>query len=135
MASGGAATIIDPMHVTQFNTDEWKAIINEANRNEMVVAAHAHGRDAIARCIDLGVTTIEHGTSLDDDLAQKMVRKKCYLVPTAWSGDFMLGQMDTVSSSPDKLIKAVENSKKSIKMCNKKWCDNHCWNRCWNGWR
>ena len=83
MASGGAATIIDPIDVTQFNEDERKAIIREAKRNNMTVAAHAHGRDAIARCIELGVTTIEHGTSLDDDLAQKMVKHNVYFVPTA----------------------------------------------------
>eukprot|EP01083_Nonionella_stella_P089206 248868_1 len=115
MASGGAATIIDPIHITQFNRDEWKAIINEANRNEMVVAAHAHGSDAIARCIELGVTTIEHGTGLNDDLAKKMVDKGCCLVPTRWAGDYMLRQMGTVSSAPDKLIQAVEASKRSLK--------------------
>eukprot|EP00483_Globobulimina_turgida_P001557 UN01559 len=81
----------------------------------MVVAAHAHGRDAIARCIDLGVTTIEHGTGLDEDLAKKMVEKHCCLVPTAWVGDFMLGQLGTMSSSADKLITVVENSKKALK--------------------
>eukprot|EP01084_Bolivina_argentea_P123693 219192_1 len=115
MASGGAATIIDPIHITQFNINEWKAIINEANRNQMTVAAHAHGRDAIERCIELGVTTIEHATSLDDNLAQKMVEKGCYYVPTIWAGEFMLNRLDSVSSDISKLITAVENSKKALK--------------------
>ena len=94
-----------------------KAIIDECDRNEMIVAAHAHGAHAIERNIRMGVHSIEHATSLDDRLAQMMKEKGCVYVPTQWIGPFLLKDgMDSISSPPQKLIDAIQKAQNALKV-------------------
>ncbi len=53
--TGGSA----PWHA-QFDSDELRVLVEEAQRVEMPVAAHAHGTPGIANAVAAGVTTLEH---------------------------------------------------------------------------
>jgi len=65
-----------------YSEDEIKAIVEEAAGWGTYVMAHAYTLDAIARCVECGVRTIEHGNFLDDKTAKLMASKKVFLVPT-----------------------------------------------------
>ena len=81
-ASGGVMSEIDhPIH-QQFSLEEQKAIVEEAKRAELAVASHCHGAPGIRAALEAGVTTIDHGTYLDEDLADLMIEKGAILVPT-----------------------------------------------------
>lgn len=82
--SGGVLSVIDhPIH-QQLSLEEQKAIVQEATRAETAVASHVHGKPGIRAALDAGVTTIEHGSYLDEDLAQLMIEKNAILVPTRY---------------------------------------------------
>ena len=81
MASGGAAGLED-VGPCMYSPDELKAITYEAHRLNMKVAAHALSRDAISKCIDAGIDTIEHGGALDEELLHKMKENGQVWVPT-----------------------------------------------------
>ena len=86
-ASGGVMSQIDDPHLPQFSKKELEAIVDEATRMEVLVAAHCHGKRGIMAALDAGVKTIEHGTYLDDEAADAMIETGAILVPTR----FILG--------------------------------------------
>jgi imidazolonepropionase-like amidohydrolase len=50
------------------------------------VAAHAHGAEGMKRAIRAGVSSIEHGTFMDDEVIALMKEKGTYYVPTITAG-------------------------------------------------
>ena len=85
MATGA---VLSPGHErptsAQFTREELKAVVETAHAMGMRVAAHAHGIDGIARAVEAGVDTIEHGTHLHEDVgvAKEMAARGVFLVPT-----------------------------------------------------
>ena len=73
----------------QLNTDEIGAVVEEAEKLGTHVAAHAHGAVGIINAVKAGVRTIEHGTFLDDEGIELMLRHGTYLVPTPVVGYHM----------------------------------------------
>ena len=86
-ASGGVMSQIDDPHLPQFSKKELEAIVDEATRMEVLVAAHCHGKRGIMAALEAGVKTIEHGTYLDEEAADAMIETGAILVPTR----FILG--------------------------------------------
>ncbi len=82
MASGGVASPNDKITDRQYSKEEIRAIVEEAADRDLYVMAHAYTPPAIARCIECGVRTIEHGNLLDMDAAKMMASRGAYLVPT-----------------------------------------------------
>ncbi len=81
-ATGGVMTPgVDP-NAAQLTLDEVRAGIEEARKAGRRTAAHAAGTDGIANCLEGGITTIEHGIYLTEDLCRRMVRDGVALVPT-----------------------------------------------------
>src|SRR4029079_8135958 len=81
----------------QFSDEELRTIVEEAHRNRVKVAAHAHGREGILASIRAGVDSIEHGSQLDAEGVRLMKEHGTWLVPTAWvntSGDLDTAAMD-----------------------------------------
>lgn len=94
-ASGGVLSEVDhPIH-QQFRHDELRAIVEEAAMAERVVAAHCHGAPGIEAAIEAGVHTIEHGSYLDEDLAQGMIEHDMVLVPTRTIVDALVTSLFT----------------------------------------
>ena len=53
------------------------------------VAAHAHGKEGMKRAVLAGVTSIEHGTYMDDEIFRLMKQKGTWYVPTIYAGRFV----------------------------------------------
>lgn len=62
--------------------DELQAIVNEAHRVGIKVAAHAITNLAVQTAARAGVDSIEHAYFIDDDNLRLMKKKGIYLVPT-----------------------------------------------------
>lgn len=85
-ATGGVLSIAKNGKGPQFQMDELEGLISTANDYNFKVAAHAHGADGMKRALRAGVTTIEHGSFLDDECIKLFLEKGAYLVPTIIAG-------------------------------------------------
>jgi imidazolonepropionase-like amidohydrolase len=81
MATGGGMSP-GPGTVAQLTIEEMQAAVEEAEKWGKTTAAHAIGRDGIVNALKAGVRTIEHGTFLDQEGIDLLLKKKGYLVPT-----------------------------------------------------
>jgi imidazolonepropionase-like amidohydrolase len=71
----------DPRKRT-FTDEEMAAIVDEARKVGLPVAAHAHGDEGARGAVLAGVRSIEHGTYLSDDTLGLMKARGTYLDPT-----------------------------------------------------
>ena len=81
--SEGMATV----GTTQYSFEELKAMVDEASKLNRKVAAHAHGTEGIKIATRAGVSSIEHGSFLDEEGARLMAQRGTYLVPTLMAGE------------------------------------------------
>src|SRR6266849_2531230 len=81
-ATGGVLSEGDAVGATQYSFEELKALVEEANKLDRKVAAHAHGTEGIKLAVRAGVSSIEHGSFLDEEGARMMVERGTFLVPT-----------------------------------------------------
>jgi imidazolonepropionase-like amidohydrolase len=119
MASGGVLSPSDPLERCQYSQAEIRAIVEECARHGAYVAAHCHPAEAIRRCAEYGVRTIEHGTLIDGPTADFVVEKGAYVVPTL-SAVFALKQdgpqMGMSVVSQQKLSKVYEHALKGLEI-------------------
>lgn len=85
-ASGGVLSLEKDGLGAQFSDEELRAIVETARDYGMAVAAHAHGAEAIKRAIRAGVTSIEHGTFMDDEAIALFKEHGTWYVPTIIAG-------------------------------------------------
>lgn len=83
-ATAGVLSLEGPVGAQQYSYEELKAMVDEAARHGIKVAAHAHGTDGIKAALRAGVASIEHGSMLDDEAIALMKEKGTYLVPTTY---------------------------------------------------
>lgn len=81
-ATGGVLSEGDAVGATQYTFEELKAMVDEATKLERKVAAHAHGTEGIKLAVRAGVSSIEHGSFLDEEGARLMKEHGTFLVPT-----------------------------------------------------
>ncbi|MBP6513947.1 MAG: amidohydrolase family protein [Steroidobacteraceae bacterium] len=90
-ATGGVLSLAKSGQAPQFTDEELAAIISTAKDYGFTVAAHAHGMDGMKRAVKAGISSIEHGTFMDDETMQLMKQKGTLYVPTIiagrWVGD------------------------------------------------
>jgi imidazolonepropionase-like amidohydrolase len=86
-ATGGVLSEGDAVGVPQYTYEEMKALVDEATKLERKVAAHAHGAEGIKIAVRAGVSSIEHGSFLDEEGAKLMLQHGTYLVPTLSAGE------------------------------------------------
>ncbi|MBY9000347.1 MAG: amidohydrolase family protein [Candidatus Heimdallarchaeota archaeon] len=67
---------------TLWTEEELEAIVKEAHRNDMHVAAHAHGKAGIVKAVKAGIDTIEHASFLDEEAVDLLVKQGNYIIPT-----------------------------------------------------
>ena len=82
MASGGVASPSDPTWVLQFSEEEIRAVVWEARSWRTYVMAHAYTPEAIRRCVEYGVRSIEHGNLIDAETAAYVAEQGAFVVPT-----------------------------------------------------
>ncbi len=85
-ATGGVLSLAKNGKAPQFMQDEVDAVVQTANDYGFRVAAHAHGAEGMKRALRAGVTTIEHGTFMDDEAIKIFIEKGTYYVPTVIAG-------------------------------------------------
>ena len=88
-ATGGVLSYARSADAPQFMTDEIRAVVETAKDYGYSVAAHAHGKEGMKRAVEGGVTTIEHGTFMDDEVIALMKKHGTWYVPTISAGRFV----------------------------------------------
>jgi len=85
-STGGVLDLSENSSGAEFTIDEIKAVVETAKDYGLRVACHAHGAEGIRRAILGGVTSIEHGTFMNDEDMKLAVQYGTYLVPTIIAG-------------------------------------------------
>lgn len=85
---------------TRLSVAELEAIVSEARRHGIPVAAHATSDAAIREAVEAGVTSIEHAYDISDDTLQLMADKRVWLVPTDPSLDMAIEFTSTWPQRP-----------------------------------
>jgi len=80
--SGGVLSPSDPIWMNQLDIDEIRIAVAEAETRRAYVMAHAHTNEAVLRCIDNGVRSIEHATLLEDSGARAIAAADAFAIPT-----------------------------------------------------
>ena len=91
-ATGGVFSFSNnaPVGALQYSLEELQAIVREANKLGLKVAAHAHGTEGINTAVRAGVSSIEHGSVLTDESIALMKEHGTYLVPNLYIGSLPL---------------------------------------------
>ncbi|HZY81259.1 MAG TPA: amidohydrolase family protein [Cyclobacteriaceae bacterium] len=85
-ATGGVLSVAKDGSGPQFTQEEVNAIVEAAKDYGMHTAAHAHGAEGMKRAVLAGITTIEHGTLMTEEVMDLMKQKGTYHVPTIIAG-------------------------------------------------
>ena len=85
-ATGGVLSVAKDGSGPQFTQEEVNAIVEAAKDYGLHTAAHAHGAEGMKRAVLAGITTIEHGTLMSDEVMDLMIQKGTYHVPTIIAG-------------------------------------------------
>ncbi len=81
-ATGGVLDYTTTIGSRNFNYDEIRVAVEEAEKLGRRVAVHTVGLEGALDCIRAGVSTIEHGIGLDDEACEMMKEKGITLIPT-----------------------------------------------------
>lgn len=100
-ATGGVLSYARSADAPQFTVEEIKAIVDTAKDYGYRVAAHAHGAEGMKRAVLGGVTSIEHGTYMTDEIMSLMKQKGTWYVPTISAGRFVADKARTEGYFPE----------------------------------
>jgi len=103
-ASGGVMSHTGTAGAQHYSDEELRAIVDEAHRRGLKVAAHTHGADAVRSAVEAGIDCIEHGFLLDDETIKLMAERGTFLVPTT----YLIEGMDLSRAAPELQAKAAE---------------------------
>lgn len=102
--SGGVMSLTGEAGAQHYSDEELAAIVDEAHRRGLRVAAHTHGAEAVKHAVGVGIDCIEHGFLIDDEAIALMVDNGTFLVSTR-----RLAEAMDVSRAPAELqAKAAE---------------------------
>jgi len=82
MANGGVASPNDPIDSLQYSEAELRAMVEEAANARTYVAAHTYHDEAIRRCVEFGVKSLEHCNLIEARTAAMAAGAGCIAVPT-----------------------------------------------------
>jgi imidazolonepropionase-like amidohydrolase len=108
MANGGCASPTDPIHFLGFSRSELEAIVEEAAMAGTYVSAHIYTDEAIRRCVEAGVHSLEHCNLITSQTAALAVAKGAVAVPTLVTYDKLASEGASLGFPPDSIAK-VEN--------------------------
>lgn len=100
-ATGGVLSYARSGDAPQFRVDEIRSIVETAQDYGYRVAAHAHGGEGMKRAVLAGVTSIEHGTYMTDEIMSLMKQKGTWYVPTITAGRFVADKAKIDGYFPD----------------------------------
>ncbi len=93
-ASAGVLSEEESVGAPQYSQEEMNAIVEEARLWGRRVCAHAHGTEAIKMAIRAGVTSIEHGSLVDDEGLALMKDNGTYLVADIYNDTYILAEFE-----------------------------------------
>jgi imidazolonepropionase-like amidohydrolase len=101
MTTGARSNEMEDPDPVQLTHPEFCALVDEAHRMGVKVAAHVEGLDGTAAAIEHGMDTIEHGMYLNQrpDLLERMAAGGQVLVPTLSGYYWMGGLRDSIDPS------------------------------------
>ncbi len=108
LVTGAFMTAGDNPQNVHFSKEELQMAMDEANRRDVPVMAHAHSAEGIKMSIRAGAKTIEHGSFLDDEGIDLFVKNGTCLIPTLTIGKWFL----EFNENSQALSKAVALTKK-----------------------
>jgi imidazolonepropionase-like amidohydrolase len=100
-ATGGVLSYAKSGDAPQFTIEEIQAVVETANDYGYKVAAHAHGKEGMKRAVIGGVTSIEHGTYMDEEVMTLMKKNGTWYVPTISAGRFVADKAKIDGYFPD----------------------------------
>lgn len=103
-STGGVLSVAKNGQGPQFTLEEIKAIVAASKDYGFVTAAHAHGAEGMKRAIVGGINSIEHGTLMDEEAMDLMVKHGTYLVPTLLAGKTVLDKADIPGFFPPVIV-------------------------------
>jgi imidazolonepropionase-like amidohydrolase len=105
MANGGCASPTDPIHFLGFSVSELEAIVEEARMAGTYVSAHVYTKEAIRRCVEAGVHSLEHCNLIDAETAAFAASKGAVAVPTLVTYDKLVSDGPKLGFPPDSVAK------------------------------
>ena len=82
MGSGGVSSPSDPISNLQYSEEEIRAAVWEAHSWGTYVMAHVYTPEAIRRCVEYGVRSVEHANLIDAETAAFAAERGAFVVPT-----------------------------------------------------
>ncbi|KAI0113641.1 amidohydrolase [Nemania sp. FL0031] len=89
-ASGGVLSLDDDPLNAQFSPEELEVIVQEAARQQRIVAAHVHGKPGILAAVKAGVGSVEHVSFADKECIELIKEKGTVYVATRTIVDMLL---------------------------------------------
>lgn len=103
VATAGVLSEEESVGAPQYSLEEMRAVVEEAAMWGRKVAAHAHGAEGIKRAVQAGVTSIEHGSLLDDEGIAMMKQRGTWLVADVYNDDYILAEFKRLGY-PEKIL-------------------------------
>lgn len=104
-ATGGVLSKGTKVGAQEFSLEEMQAIVKEAHRRGVTVAAHAHGTAGILDAIRAGVDSVEHASFIDDEGIALAKEMDTYLSMDIYVTEFILGEGEAAGISQESLDK------------------------------
>ncbi|WP_156842125.1 metal-dependent hydrolase family protein [Novosphingobium aquimarinum] len=120
MVSGGVGSPSDALENTQYQMDEIRAAVLEAEARGTYVAAHSYTSKATRRALEGGVRTIEHANFIDVETARLARDKGAFIVPTLICYRESADNADTYGLRPEvkqKLAEVNEAGTNMLQVC------------------
>jgi imidazolonepropionase-like amidohydrolase len=93
-----------------FTVEELRAIVDQAHRTRLKVAAHSITPSGHAVALAAGVDSIEHGDVLDDDTIATMLKQHTWWCPTLTVADYVAGPRSKTNPVWAELQQAARDS-------------------------
>ena len=103
-ATGGVLSVAENGQNPQFTEEEIRAIVETAKDYDFHVAAHAHGAEGMKRAIRAGVSSIEHGTLMDDEAIGLFKQHGTWWVPTISASQFVAEKAEVEGYFPPIIV-------------------------------
>jgi len=107
MSTGGVMSVGDDPGSPELSYEEMKAAIDVAKSRGRITSAHAHGGGGVKIAVRAGITSIEHGTLMDQECLDLMKEHNTWLVPTLSAG-YLIAKHGVAAGIPAFMVEKTE---------------------------